>query len=722
MTARRAYPGVDRFRLAAALLVICIHTAPLASFSETADFALKTAARLAVPFFFAATGFFVLGSEFCPGGRGAKPSSRLRRFWKKTGILYAVSTLLYLPVTLYSGNFPKTDFPFSLFRWAVWDGTFYHLWYLPAVLLGAGIVWVLARLPLWGGAAVCAGLYAAGVLGDSWFGLAQRVPALRSFYSALFLRMDYTRTGLFFAPLFLMLGAVLAARPRPRTRVCAAGFAVSLAALFGEAFALRAAGWPRFDCMYVSLPFCVYFLFALLLTPDGQARPFRRTWAMGIYLLHPLMIVLVRGAAKVLHAEILLIENSAVHFLTVAAASAGAAAVLAAGGAVYQKRMPRPADRRTMRAWAEIDLDAVARNAAVLRAYLPDSCRLMPVVKADAYGHGAQAVAGRLWRSGVRAFAVAALEEGVTLRRSGIGGEILILGWTDPARISELVRWRLSQTVTDAAYGEALCTAAEGRTIDVHLAIDTGMHRLGVDASDTGNVVHFLRTPELCVRGIFTHLCAAGSALPEDAAFTQKQLSAFGALIQAVREAGCEVPPTHVQASGGILNLPGVRCAYARPGLALYGAYDMPEESVRSRPPLMPALSLRARIVCVHTLPAGAHAGYECAFTAQRETRLAVVSIGYADGWPRALGEGRGSALVRGVRVPIVGRVCMDQLFLDVTDTGAAAGDTVTLIGTDGAAHISVEDAARAAGTIPNEILSRIGPRVERITKGAPPP
>ena len=712
MTARRAYPAVDRFRIVAALLVVCIHTAPLEGVGETADFTLRTLARLAVPFFFTATGFFVLGPSFCPGGRTAKLPPAVCRFLKRTGALYAGATLAYLPIAIYSGNIPQKDLPFSLFRWLIWDGSFYHLWYLPAVMLGVLIVWALSHLPVWGGAAICGVLYVVGVLGDSWHGLALQAPALRAFYGSLFARMDYTRTGLFFAPVFLFVGALLASRPRPARRASGFGLMASLALLLIEAFAVRALNWPRFDAMYLSLIPCSCFLFALLLLPQGRGGAFWRTWSMLVYLAHPLMIVVVRGAAKLLRAEPLLIQNALIHFLTVAALSACLSALLSVLTAWHRRRTPRPYDIRTARAWAEVDLDALAYNAAALRACLPKGCQLMPVVKADAYGHGAAAAAGRLWREGVRAFAVATLEEGAALRRSGIGGEILILGYTDAARVPELVRWRLSQTISSEAHAQALCAAAQGRTVDVHIAVDTGMHRLGIDASDTLAFAHLMQVPELCVRGLFTHLCDAENLTPASQNCTNAQLAAMASLIDALRASGCAIPPVHVQASGGILNLPNVRCAYARPGLALYGAYAA---ASRLTPPLRPALALRARVVCTHILHPGESAGYAHAFTAQRETLLAVAAIGYADGWPRAAGEGRGCALLHGQRVPIVGRVCMDQLLLDATETGASPGDIITLIGADASACITAAEAADRAGTIPNELLTRISARVPRI-------
>lgn len=721
MTARRGYPAVDRFRAAAALLVVCIHTAPLASFSATADFALKTLARLAVPFFFTATGFFLLGELVRPGLRPRELSSGVRRFLKKTGLLYAACTALYLPVTLYAGNFPAKNVLPELARDILLDGTFYHLWYLPAALLGVLLVCGLLRLMRPGAAAgVCGALYLLGLLGDSWYGLTEKLPALKPGYDALFGAMDYTRNGLFFAPVFLLLGAFLAGYPaRWRPRPCLAGLGASLALLFAEAFGVRALGWPRHDSMYLALLPCAYFLFACLLVPRGGSAPFLREFSMLVYMLHPMAIVGVRGVAKVLHAQKWLVENSLIHFLAVAAVSCAAAWLLAR--LRLRRRWdgssgpaPKP-DARKARAWAEVDLEAVARNADALRGCLPAGCRLMAVVKADAYGHGAPAVAGRLWQDGVRAFAVATLEEGVQLRRCGITGEILVLGYTSAARARELRRWKLSQAVTGPAHARALSRAVGRRPLPVHLAVDTGMHRLGTDAQAAPAVAEMLRLPGLEVRGLFTHLATADSLAPEDEAFTQAQLAAFAALAQRLRAAGYTLPPLHVQASCGILNEPGLTCGYARPGIALYGALGTRGCTTRLHPALSPALALRARVVSVRRVPPGAGAGYGLAFRALRSTRLAVVAIGYADGWPRAAGEGHGHVLLHGKRAPIVGRVCMDQLLVDATDAGAAVGDVATLLGADGQGRITAEEAAGAAGTIANELLCRIGPRVPRI-------
>ena len=237
-----------------------------------------------------------------------------------------------------------------------------------------------------------------------------------------------------------------------------------------EAFWLRAQGWPRHDSMYLFLPLTMLFLFSLLLNGGrGQDRTARRL-SLLIYLLHPWSIVLVRGAAKLTGLEALLIQNSLAHFCAVAALTLCAALVLDA----LRPLRPAPGGR----AWKELDLDALRHNARTLRSALSPGCTLMAVVKADGYGHGAVPVARCLRRDGVRAFGVACLAEGIALRKAGVLGTILILGYTPPREVPLLRRWHLTQTVADEAHGRAL--AAQGGLVRVHLALDTGMHRLGL--------------------------------------------------------------------------------------------------------------------------------------------------------------------------------------------------------------------------------------------------
>ncbi|MBM6925377.1 serine racemase VanT catalytic subunit [Pseudoflavonifractor phocaeensis] len=366
------------------------------------------------------------------------------------------------------------------------------------------------------------------------------------------------------------------------------------------------------------------------------------------------------------------------------------------------------------RAWREVDLSALAHNAHILQTALAPGCRLMAVVKADAYGHGAIPTARRLEREGIRAFAVACLDEGIALRQAGIRGEILILGYTSPWEAEELIRWKLVQTVADELHGQAL--AARGLPVPVHLALDTGMHRLGIPAEDRAALVRLYGLAGLNIRGVFSHLCVSDSLQTQDLSFTQEQLKRFYGALQWLRAQGYAPGETHIQASYGIWNLPPQPCTWARAGIALYGVTS-DGRPTRQALDLIPVLSLRARVASVRTLAPGEGAGYGLAFRAKDARRLATVTIGYADGLPRDLPHRGGAVLLAGQRCPMVGRMCMDQLLVDVTHAPhAAPGDVVTLMGRDGGQVISAENLARQCGTITNELLSRLSHRLPVVT------
>lgn len=367
-------------------------------------------------------------------------------------------------------------------------------------------------------------------------------------------------------------------------------------------------------------------------------------------------------------------------------------------------------EEKTARAWREIDLAALDHNVQILSQALAPGCQLMGVVKADAYGHGMLPVARRLQEDGVRAFAVACLEEGIALRQAGTVGTILILGYTPPEQAELLCRWELTQTVADEDHGRAL--SAQGIPLSVHVALDTGMHRLGIPAEDREALARLYQLPNLVIRGIFSHLCVSDGQTPEEEAYTKRQLRSFYDAVAWLRSTRRDPGEIHIQASYGIWNLPPQPCRWARAGIALYGVTS-DGHSTRRTLDLRPVLSLRARVASVRTLQAGERAGYGLVFRAEGPRRLAVVTIGYADGLPRSLSQQGGMVLLCGKRCPMVGRMCMDQLLVDVSEAPQAApGDQVTLIGQDGKDSIAAEEVAQQCGTITNELLSRLGKRL----------
>lgn len=349
------------------------------------------------------------------------------------------------------------------------------------------------------------------------------------------------------------------------------------------------------------------------------------------------------------------------------------------------------------RAWIEIDRAALCHNVEALRKRLPPGCALMPVLKANAYGHGAVTVARECQRMGVGAFCVATLEEGIELRENGISGTFLVMGWTDPRQAILLHEHKLTQTAVSLAYAQEL--NRRGKSIDVHIKIDTGMHRLGLHWESLDELAGIFHCENLHVTGAFTHLCADSLAAEQGRRFYQA--------VNGLKERGYALPKVHLLASDGLLRHPELGGDYARVGLALCGVGEKE---------LRPVLTLKARVSQVRELTAGEGAGYDWQFTAQRPSRIAVLTIGYADGLPRSLSCGAGSVLLHGKRAPVAGLICMDQTMVDVTEIPhVSPGDKAMVIGKNGDLEITAAQVAEWAGTIPNEILSRLGERFDRV-------
>ena len=447
MNEKKSYAGIDDFRLIAALLIVAIHTSPLASFSETGDFILtRIFARVAVPFFFTTSGFFLVS-------RYTYNAEKLGAFVKRTAIIYGAAILLYIPINIYNGYFKMDRLLPNMIKDIVFDGTFYHLWYLPASIIGAAIAWWLVKKLNYQKALIVAFvLYLIGLIGDSYYGIVERVSCLNSFYSFIFQVTDYTRNGIFFAPVFFIIGGFIADdRQQVALGECVCGFVISFGLMFVEAMTLHHFDLQRHDSMYLFLLPCMYFFFHLILGFKGKRRVRLRTIALIVYIIHPMMIIMIRLCAKFLHLQEVLVGNSIIHYLMVCLASVGFGAVLTV---LWNQYKPKKAKYTagTDRAYLEINLLNLAHNVKVMKRAMPSKCELMAVVKAEAYGHGAYEIATYLNRTGVKAFAVATIEEGIELRRYGICGEILILGYTSPARARELHKYDLTQTLIDYPY------------------------------------------------------------------------------------------------------------------------------------------------------------------------------------------------------------------------------------------------------------------------------
>jgi alanine racemase len=359
---------------------------------------------------------------------------------------------------------------------------------------------------------------------------------------------------------------------------------------------------------------------------------------------------------------------------------------------------------------AVVDLSVIARNYRYLQERAGQAA-VLPVVKADAYGHGAVAVAQRLEEEGARRFAVATMEEGIELRRGGVRGEILIMSFSDPADASLHGAYGLVPTLYDLeqARGFASATRALAAPLPVQLKIDTGMGRLGVAPEDLPAVVELLRRARgLALTGTFTQLARADE---RESSATDIQVARMRECLALLSGSGIDPGLVHVANSAGLLSHPASIFGAVRPGLALYGI--LPSQAIDPGP-LAPALTLETEVIAVKTVPEGTPLGYGGRFVTRRVSSVAVLPIGYHDGVRRSF-SGRVSVLLRGEKAPIVGAVSMDLTLIDATDSGARPGERVVLLGRDQERQITAWDLARAADTIPYEIVCGIGPRVARV-------
>lgn len=358
-----------------------------------------------------------------------------------------------------------------------------------------------------------------------------------------------------------------------------------------------------------------------------------------------------------------------------------------------------------------MDLSAIKSNIAAVRSLLPENTGIMAVVKADGYGHGLLAVARAALEAGAAYLAVADVYEGAQLRDNGITAPILVMGGMLPLLADNAVEHDLTQTVYSVDMVEALQGAAAkyGKAALIHIKIESGMNRLGVNPGDELQQVldTVSRCPLVRVEGLFSHF--AVSEIP-DKSFTQKQYNVFQRAVDQCRAAGLR-PIIHIGNSGAILDCPFTHLDMVRAGIVMYGLHPSGEPDPR----LKPALEWKTNVVHIKTIEPGDTVSYGRIWQAHRETVVATLPVGYADGYRRLFGN-RAEVLIRGKRAAVIGRVCMDHCMVDVTDLGdVSVGDEVVLLGRQGDEYISPEELAGHIGTINYEIITTIGERVKRV-------
>ncbi len=360
--------------------------------------------------------------------------------------------------------------------------------------------------------------------------------------------------------------------------------------------------------------------------------------------------------------------------------------------------------------WAEVNLSTIAHNIRRIKELLKPGTAFCAIVKADAYGHGAAAVARTALEAGADRLGVAILSEGMKLRRSGFTAPILILGYTPPEQAPLVVAHGLTQTVFSLQDARTLSAAAQaaGTKARVHIKIDTGMSRIGIKPGDAGEFGEALADmPGLEIEGVFSHFATADSA---DKTFAREQYDNFIQAVERIKARGIEIKIRHMANSAATIDMPEAHLDMVRPGIVLYGLWPSPD--VENKFELRPAMALKARIAFVKQVPQYTPVSYGCTYVTSAPATIATLPLGYADGWSRRL-SGTGSVITRGRRAPIVGRVCMDQCMADVTGIpGVRPGDEALLFG---GPELPVEEVAKCLDTINYEMVCLVGKRVPRV-------
>jgi alanine racemase len=371
---------------------------------------------------------------------------------------------------------------------------------------------------------------------------------------------------------------------------------------------------------------------------------------------------------------------------------------------------------RYFRVAANINLDAICNNILNTRKIVDGNTRIMAVIKADGYGHGAVPIAKALNEiNAVDAYGIAIIEEGIELREAGIEKPILILGYTPKEQYKQLIQYDITQAIFQSKAAEDLSNEAvkQNKIAKIHIKIDTGMSRIGF--SDTFESVEEIKKiaslEGIYIEGIFTHFACADE---DDKTSSYKQLERYLSFVHSLEQEGISIPIKHISNSAGILDIPEAKLDMVRSGISTYGLY--PSDCVhKEKLPLYPAMELKTHVSYIKEVEAGVGVSYGSTYVTNKRTSIATIPVGYGDGFPRNLSS-KGRVLIHGKSAPIIGRVCMDQFMVDISEIdNVNQGDIVTLVGKDGKESISFEEIAILADSFHYELICNVGKRIPRI-------
>ncbi|WP_368495137.1 alanine racemase [Bacillus toyonensis] len=366
--------------------------------------------------------------------------------------------------------------------------------------------------------------------------------------------------------------------------------------------------------------------------------------------------------------------------------------------------------------WAEISLSNISHNISEFRKIIPNSTIIMATVKANGYGHGAVEVSKKAINSGVDYLAVASLEEAIKLRKSDIQAPILILGYTPPSAANHVVYWDLTQSIFDIEHAEALSKSGQflGKKAKVHVKVDTGMGRLGLQAEEASDFIHIVsRMDGLYLEGVYSHFATADEA---DKRYAEKQKNRWKRLLEELEKRKVSIPLFHIANSAATIEMPDMTYDMVRIGISMYGLYPSKEVN-KTKVNLKQAIQLKTKVIYIQTLEKGYGVSYGATNIERDKAIIATIPIGYADGYSRRL-SGTAYVLIHGQLAPVFGEICMDFCMIDVTDIkGVNIGDEVVVYGGQGDYFISLDEVASMLGTISYEVACNLGQRVPRIYK-----
>lgn len=680
-------------RIIAVILVIANHTSPFLSYDKNLDFFVtRVLARIAVPFFLMIIGYFSME-------RFVNDRDAFIIFVKRIGKLYAISVMLYLPIIYYSGGFSNPSV-ISIIKLLLIDGALYHLWYFPALIVGASITRFLIKhssFPF----LVIVILYFIGLGGDSYYGLVSMFEPVKIFYDLIFSIFSYTRNGLFLVPMFLYLGYYIKTNKMIVNNNIA--LVLSFIVFVLESLTIKSMNIARHDSMTVSLVLFMTFLFSTLISKENEVNKDLNTLTTLMYVLHPMVIVIVRVLSKALFMPIVL-DNSLIFFSIVITFT-----LLLSVLFTYIKNQFTPQfSPKVKRVYRQINEENLRHNVREIAKYKQPETEIMAVVKANGYGHGSVTISKILQSMSIKTFAVASLDEAIELRQANIKGDILILGHTPINNLHLVVKHDLIQTIVSYDYALSIQQLKLKKKLKSHIKVNTGMNRLGEDYHQVAKIKEMYEMQHLQILGIFSHLAVADSIELEHIQFTELQIQRFEACIKQLQREGIDVKKKHIQGSYGFSNYPHLKYDYIRMGIMLYGVYS--ETNQTSMMNLKPVMSLIAKVTTIRTIEAGDTISYGQTFKANHTMKIASVNIGYADGLSRQLSNTNYEVIVHGTKCSIIGRICMDQLIIDVTHVSSInIEDEVIIFGE----HNRVELLAKHQNSITNEVLTTLNKRID---------